>query len=259
MREDNFDRTEGYEMSSYRLDIRGGDNLEQAQILVVDDDKDIADLVEIHLVSEGYTVRKANTAKEGLQILETAEIKLVILDIMMPGMDGLTMCGKIRESSTVPIIMLSARSTDLDKIIGLGTGADDYVIKPFNPLELTARVKSQLRRYTKFNPGAHDEKQDKEIVSDHLVINKESHKVTAYGKDVKLTPIEFDILYLLASNVGRVFSTDDIFERVWNEKIYEANNTVMVHIRRIREKIEMDSRNSQIIKTVWGVGYTIEK
>lgn len=234
-------------------------SMEQDQILVVDDDKEIADLVEIHLVSEGYLVRKANSAKEGLQMIEDGAIKLVILDIMMPGMDGLSMCKRIRETSTIPIIILSARSSDLDKIIGLGTGADDYVIKPFSPLELTARVKSQLRRYTKFNPNSHDEKQDREIVLDHLNINKDNHKVYAYGKDVKLTPIEFDILYLLASNVGRVFSTDDIFERVWNEKMFEANNTVMVHIRRIREKIEMDSRNSQIIKTVWGVGYKIEE
>jgi two-component system, OmpR family, response regulator VanR len=232
--------------------------MEAIKILVVDDDKEIAELVEIHLVSEGYQVLKAYTAREGLQILEAEDIKLIILDIMMPGMDGLTLCKKLRETSTIPIIMLSARSTDLDKIIGLGTGADDYVIKPFNPLELTARVKSQLRRYTKFNPSSHDDKQDKEIILDHITINKENHRVNAYGREVKLTPIEFDILYLLASNVGRVFSTDDIFERVWNEKIYEANNTVMVHIRRIREKIEMDSRNSQIIKTVWGVGYKIE-
>lgn len=233
--------------------------MEDVSILVVDDDKEIADLVEIHLVSEGYQVMKANSAREGLQVLETEDVKLCILDIMMPGMDGLTMCRKIRETSTIPIIMLSAKSTDLDKIIGLGTGADDYVIKPFNPLELTARVKSQLRRYTKFNPSSHDDKLDKEIVLDHLVINKETHKVTAYGRDVKLTPIEFDILYLLSSNVGRVFSTDEIFERVWNEKMYEANNTVMVHIRRLREKVEMDSRNAQIIKTVWGVGYKIEQ
>jgi two-component system response regulator VanR len=233
--------------------------MEQVGILVVDDDKDIADLVEIHLVSEGYHVWKANNAGEGLKLLEAEDIQLVVLDIMMPGMDGLTMCKKIREKSTIPIIMLSAKSTDLDKIIGLGTGADDYVIKPFNPLELTARVKSQLRRYTQFNPNSHDENKDKEVVLAHLTINKENHKVTAYGKDVKLTPIEFDILYLLASNVGRVFSTDEIFERVWNEKMFEANNTVMVHIRRIREKIEMDSRNAQIIKTVWGVGYKIEE
>ena len=233
--------------------------MEQENILVVDDDKDIADLVEIHLVSEGYSVRKANCASEGLRILETEDVKLAILDIMMSGMDGLTMCEKIRENSTIPIIMLSAKSTDLDKIIGLGTGADDYVIKPFNPLELTARVKSQLRRYTQFNPSSHDESKGKEVVLKHLTINKDNHKVIAYGKEVKLTPTEFDIIYLLASNVGRVFSTDEIFERVWNEKMFEANNTVMVHIRRIREKIEMDSRNSQIIKTVWGVGYKIEQ
>lgn len=233
--------------------------MKQVVILVIDDDKEIADLVEIHLVSEGYQVRKAYSAQEGLSYLEQEDIKLVILDIMMPGMDGLTICSKIRETSSVPIIMLSAKSTDLDKIIGLGAGADDYVTKPFNPLELTARVKSQLRRYTKLNPNSRHEKQDKEIVLDHLIINKENHKVNAYGRDVKLTPIEFDILYLLASNVGRVFSTDEIFERVWNEKMYDANNTVMVHIRRIREKIEMDSRNAQIIKTVWGVGYKIEQ
>ncbi len=233
--------------------------MEQTEIIVIDDDKEIAQLVEIHLVSEGYKVWKANSAREGLQMIAAEDIKLVILDIMMPGMDGLSLCAKIRESSAIPIIMLSARSTDLDKIIGLGAGADDYVTKPFNPLELTARVKSQLRRYTKLNPNSHDEKQDKEITLDHLTINRENHRVTAYGKEVKLTPIEFDILYLLASNVGRVFSTDDIFERVWNEKMYEANNTVMVHIRRIREKIEMDSRDSKIIKTVWGVGYKIEQ
>ena len=233
--------------------------MEQIRILVIDDDKEIAELVEIHLISEGYKIFKVYNAKEALQVLDTEDIKLIVLDIMMPGMDGLTLCKKIRETSTIPIIMLSARSTDLDKIIGLGTGADDYVTKPFNPLELTARVKSQLRRYTKFNPSSHDDRQDKEIVLDHLVINRENHKVNTYGKDAKLTPIEFDILYLLASNVGRVFSTDEIFERVWNEKIFEANNTVMVHIRRIREKIEMDSQNCKIIKTVWGVGYKIEQ
>lgn len=239
--------------------IEGGSAMEQTNILVIDDDREIAELVEIHLVSEGFMVWKAYNAREGMQILENRDIKLIILDIMMPGTDGLTLCKSIRETSTIPIIILSARSADLDKIIGLGTGADDYVTKPFSPLELTARVKSQLRRYTKLNPGSHEDKPDREIVLNHLVINKENHKVSAYGKDVKLTPIEFDILYLLAGNVGRVFSTDEIFERVWNEKMYEANNTVMVHIRRIREKIEMDSRDYKIIKTVWGVGYKIEE
>jgi DNA-binding response OmpR family regulator len=227
-------------------------------ILVVDDDKEIADLVEIHLVGDGYTVYKANDATEGLSLLKEKDIKLAILDIMMPGIDGLTLCKKIRETSTIPIIMLSAKSTDLDKIIGLSNGADDYVIKPFNPLELTARVKSQLRRYTTFNQGRAP-KETTEIALENLTINKDTHRVVAYGKEVKLTPIEFDILYLLAGNPGKVFSTEDIFEQVWNEKMYEANNTVMVHIRRLREKIELDSRNAQIIKTVWGVGYKIEK
>lgn len=229
------------------------------KILVVDDDKEIAELVEIHLVSDGFLVKKAYSAIEGLKILENEEIQLVILDIMMPGMDGITMCKKIREHSAVPIIFLSAKSADLDKIIGLGSGADDYVIKPFNPLELMARVKSQLRRYTELNPVRTEVTSDNEICLDDLSINKDNHVVIAYGNEVKLTPIEFDILYLLASNLGRVFSTDEIFERVWNEKMYEANNTVMVHIRRIREKIEVDPRNAKIIKTVWGVGYKIEK
>lgn len=228
-------------------------------ILVVDDDAAIADLVEIHLVSDGYTVYKAYNAKEGLDLLDDKNIKLVILDIMMPEVDGLTMCHIIRKTSTIPIIMLSAKSSDLDKIIGLSTGADDYVIKPFNPLELTARVKSQLRRYTKFNPNSHEGNSDKDVHVENLIINRETHRVIAYDKEVKLTPIEFDILFLLATNIGKVFSTDEIFERVWNEKMFEANNTVMVHIRRLREKIEMDSRNAQVIKTVWGVGYKIER
>lgn len=219
--------------------------MENIEILVVDDDKEIADLVEIHLVGDGYTVYKANDAMEGLAILEKKDIKLAILDIMMPGMDGLTMCKKIRETSTIPIIMLSAKSTDLDKIVGLGNGADDYVIKPFNPLELTARVKSQLRRYTTFNPNTTNNT-SRELELENLRINKENHRVTAYGKDVKLTPIEFDILYLLAGNPGRVFSTEEIFETVWNEKMYEANNTVMVHIRRLREKIELDSATRRL-------------
>ena len=233
--------------------------MDQINILVVDDEKEIADLVEIYLVSDGYKVFKANNALDGLEILEKEEIHLVLLDIMMPGMDGLEMCRKIRETSNIPIIILSAKSTDLDKILGLGTGADDYVTKPFNPLELTARVKSQLRRFTQLNPGSDKGKPETEIQIRGLVINKENHKVVVYGKEVKLTPIEFDILYLLASNPGRVFSTDEIFERVWNEKVYEANNTVMVHIRRLRGKMKEDTRTEKIITTVWGVGYKIER
>lgn len=230
--------------------------MQGASILVVDDDKEIADLVEIHLVSDGYKVFKVYSAKEGLEIFKREKIQLMILDIMMPEIDGLTMCNMVRETSNVPIIMLSAKSTDLDKIVGLSTGADDYVIKPFNPLELMARVKSQLRRFTTFNQG---EKMGKEIILANLRIDTDTHKVIAYEKEVKLTPIEFKILFLLASHPGKVFSTDEIFEKVWNEKMFEANNTVMVHIRRLREKIEENPRNAQIIKTVWGVGYKIDE
>ena len=232
----------------------------ETKILVVDDEKEIADLIEIYLVSDGYKVLKADNAEAGLALLEKEEVHLVLLDIMMPGMDGLEMCKRIRETNNIPIIMLSARSTDLDKILGLGTGADDYVTKPFNPLELTARVKSQLRRYTQLNPNSSVHEVGKnEISIKEMTINKDNHKVTVEGEEIKLTPIEFDILYLLASNPGRVFSTDEIFENVWNEKVYEANNTVMVHIRRLRGKMKEDTRQNKIITTVWGVGYKIEK
>lgn len=232
----------------------------ETSILVVDDEQEIADLVEIYLVSDGYKVFKASNAQEGLDILEKEDIQMVLLDIMMPGMSGLEMCKKIRETNNIPIIMISAKSTDLDKILGLGTGADDYVAKPFNPLEVSARVKSQLRRYTQLNPNSNvHENVKNEISIRGLTINKDNHKVTVYDEEVKLTPIEFDILYLLASNPGKVFSTDEIFEKVWNEKVYEANNTVMVHIRRLRGKMKEDERQDKIITTVWGVGYKIEK
>ena len=177
--------------------------MQQINILVVDDEKEIADLVEIYMVSDGYKVFKAYNAKEGLEILDNEEIHLVLLDIMMPGMDGLEMCAKIREKCNVPIIMLSAKSADLDKIKGLGQGADDYVTKPFNPLELTARVKSQLRRYTQLNPNSAENVEQNEITIRGLTINKENHKVVIYGEEIKLTPIEFDILFLLASNPGQ--------------------------------------------------------
>ena len=228
-------------------------------ILIVDDEKEIADLVEIYLVSDGYKVFKASNARDGLSMIENGEIHLVLLDIMMPGMDGIEMCRKVREISNIPIIMLTAKSGDLDKIKGLGTGADDYVTKPFSPLELTARVKSQLRRYTQLNPNSRLDEESNEISIKGLVINRENHKVTVDDEEIKLTPIEFDILYLLASNPGKVFSTDEIFEKVWNEKVYEANNTVMVHIRRLRGKMKEDQRQDKIITTVWGVGYKIEK
>ena len=230
----------------------------ETNILVVDDEKEIAELVELYLVSDGYKVHKAYSAEEGFEILDKVSIDLALLDIMMPGMDGLEMCKKIRENNNI-LIMLSAKSTDLDKIMGLSTGADDYVTKPFNPLELTARVKSQLRRYIQLNPNNQIERDENEINIHGLSINKENHRVVVYGEEIKLTPIEFDILYLLASNPGKVFSTDEIFEKVWNEKVYEANNTVMVHIRRLRGKMKEDTRANKIITTVWGVGYKIEK
>ncbi|MCQ2400439.1 MAG: response regulator transcription factor [Lachnospiraceae bacterium] len=231
----------------------------EINVLIVDDEKEIADLVEIYLVSDGYKVFKASNARDGLSIINDEDIHLVLLDVMMPGMDGIEMCRKIREVSNIPIIMLTAKSGDLDKIMGLGTGADDYVTKPFSPLELTARVKSQLRRYTQLNPNNQQETASGEISIRGLLINRENHKVLVDDEEVKLTPIEFDILFLLASNPGKVFSTDEIFEKVWNEKVYEANNTVMVHIRRLRGKMKEDQRQDKIITTVWGVGYKIEK
>ena len=236
---------------------KGEYEMQGASILVVDDEKEIADLVEIHLVSDGYKVFKANSGKEALEVFEKEEIQLMILDIMMPEMDGMQVCETVRKTSNIPIIMLSAKSGDLDKILGLGNGADDYVTKPFNPLELMARVKSQLRRFTTFNGAPKEE--PKEIVLSNVRIELETYKVFAYEKEVKLTPIEFKILCLLATNRGKVFRTDEIFQQVWNEKVYEANNTVMVHIRRLREKIEKNPRDAQIIKTVWGVGYKIEE
>lgn len=233
-----------------------------AKILVCDDDKEIVEAIEIYLLQEGYDVLKAYDGEEALKVLKEEKVDLLVIDVMMPRLDGIRATLKIREKNNMPIIILSAKSEDADKILGLNVGADDYVTKPFNPLELTARVKSQLRRYTQLNPSSavHAEKTGKnEIVVRGLTINKDNHKVSVYGEEIKLTPIEFDILYLLASNPGHVFSTDEIFEKVWNEKVYEANNTVMVHIRRLRGKMKEDTRQNKIITTVWGVGYKIEK
>lgn len=239
----------------------GGNHMDKnASILVVDDDKEIADLVEIYLVNDGYKVLKASDGEQCLTMLANhPEIRMLILDIMMPGIDGLEVCRTIRKTSNIPILILSAKAEDMDKIVGFGTGADDYLTKPFHPLELLARVKSQMKRYTSIEPDKNmsaDKKEEIEI--QNLTINKAAHVVKKNGEEIALTPIEFDILYLLASNRDRVFSTDEIFERVWNEKVYEVNNTVMVHIRRLREKIEDNSRSPKILKTVWGVGYKIE-
>ncbi len=231
---------------------------EQNQILIIDDDGDMLDMLEIHLVSEGFRVQKAYSAWEGLHLLENYDFKLIIMDLVLPGMDASSMCEIIREESAIPIILLSANANIMDKVAGLSAGADDYMTKPFDPLELIARVKAQLRRYIDLNQSIRMERVSQVITLGQLIIDKGTHKVNVNGRDIKMTPIEFDILYLLASNAGKVFSTEDIFERVWNEKVFEVNNTVMVHIRRIREKLEVDPRKAGIIKTVWGVGYKIE-
>ena len=227
-----------------------------ATILVVDDEVEIADLVEIYLQNDGFDVIKAYDGEEALKSLEEhPEIMVIILDIMMPKMDGMEVCRRIRKNSNIPIIMLSAKGSDMDKIMGFGTGVDDYVTKPFNPLELTARVKSQLKRYQNLNFGGTTETS---VTIANLTIEKGAHRVTRDGEEIALTPIEFEIFWLLVSHPGKVYSTDEIFEQVWKEQVYEVNNTVMVHIRRLREKIEMDSKNPSIIKTVWGVGYKVE-
>lgn len=231
--------------------------MQETKILVVDDEKEIADLIEIYLVSDGYKVYKAYNAADGLDILAKEDIKLVLLDIMMPGMDGLAMCRKIRETSNIPIIILSAKSTDLDKILGLGTGADDYVTKPFNPLELVARVKSQLRRYTKLgNLPAEDSQVYR---TGGLMVDDDRKEVTVDGEPVKLTPMEYNILLLLIRNQGKVFSINQIYESIWNEDAYGAENTVAVHIRHIREKIEINPKEPRYLKVVWGIGYKLEK
>ncbi len=227
------------------------------KILVVDDEKEIRDLIEIYLKNEGFQIIKASNGREALEILEEEEVHLIILDIMMPEMDGIKACMKIREEKNMPIIMLSAKAEDMDKIFGLTTGADDYVTKPFNPLELIARVKSQIRRYTKLNSNA-AAATGEEIEIDDLVINVSTHQVKINGEEIKLTPREFDILELLARNRGMVFSMERIYQKVWKEDFFDSPNTVMVHVRKIREKIEKDPRNPQYIKTVWGVGYKIE-
>ena len=230
--------------------------MEKANILVVDDDKEIAELVGIHLREEGYEVYKAYSGKEALEIFKQERIDLVILDVMMPVMDGNQVCSKIRDTSAVPIIMLSAKDAEMDMVSSLYQGADDYVTKPFRPMELMARVKSQLRRFQSLGGG---EQENAGVIDlPNLWMDKKTRTVKVYDREVKLTPIEFDLLYLLASHPGQVFATDDIFEKVWKEKGFEMSNTVMVHIRRLRGKVEIDPRNAQIIKTVWGVGYKID-
>lgn len=227
-------------------------------ILVCDDDKEIVDAIDIYLSQEGYHILKAYDGLQAIEIMKKEEVHLILLDIMMPNLDGIRATRKIRETSSVPIIMLSAKSEDVDKILGLNIGADDYITKPFNPLELIARVKSQLRRYTQLGNLATEEK-EAVYVCGGLVVNDDLKTVTVDGEPVKLTPIEYNILVLLIKNQGKVFSIEQIYENIWNEEAIGADNTVAVHIRHIREKIEINPREPHYLKVVWGIGYKIEK
>ena len=229
-----------------------------ANILVCDDDKEIVDAIEIYLKNEGYKVYKAYDGEEAIRILNAEDIQLLIMDVMMPKLDGIHATLKIREYSSIPIIMLSAKTEDTDKILGLNVGADDYVSKPFNPLELIARVKSNLRRYTKLgNMSAPEESNVYRIGG--LCMDDDTKEVTVDGEPVRLTPIEYSILLLLVKNPGRVYSIDQIYENIWNEAAIGADNTVAVHIRHIREKIEINPKEPKYLKVVWGVGYKVEK
>ena len=229
-----------------------------AKILVCDDDKEIVEAIEIYLTQEGYEVAKAYDGIQALQVLDNNKVDLLIIDVMMPRLDGIRATLKIREKNNMPIIILSAKSEDADKILGLNVGADDYVTKPFNPLELVARVKSQMRRYTQL--GSTVKVENAAIYSvGGLVINDDQKEVTVDGEPVKLTPIEYNILLLLTKNQGKVFSIDQIYENIWIENAIGVDNTVAVHIRHIREKIEINPKEPRYLKVVWGVGYKIEK
>lgn len=227
-------------------------------ILVCDDEKEIVDAIEIYLTQEGYHVLKAYNGLEALHILDTEEVHLLIIDIMMPKLDGIQATLKIRERSSLPIIILSAKTEDSDKILGLNVGADDYVGKPFNPLELIARVKSQLRRYTELG-NLPDTGSDEHVYQVGGLVMKDDYKeVTVDGRQVKLTPLEYNILLLLVKNPGKVFSTDDIYKSIWKEEAFASDNTIAVHVRHIREKIEANPKNPIYLKVVWGLGYKIE-
>ena len=229
-----------------------------AKILVCDDDKDIVEAIDIYLTQEGYEVLKAYDGDEAIKVLKRNEVDLLIMDVMMPRLDGIRATLKIRENMSLPIIILSAKSEDADKILGLNIGADDYITKPFNPLELVARVKSQLRRYTQLGSTARSDNQ-REFRTGGLVIRDDLKEVTVDGEKVKLTPIEYNILLLLVKNQGKVFSINQIYENIWNEEAIGADNTVAVHIRHIREKIEINPKEPRYLKVVWGVGYKVEK
>lgn len=229
-----------------------------AKILVCDDDKEIVEAIEIYLTQEGYEVLKAYDGVEALKVLEKTHVDLLVIDVMMPKLDGIRATLKIREENNMPIIILSAKSEDADKILGLNIGADDYVTKPFNPLELIARVKSQIRRYTKLGSTVDTGKESVYTVGG-LSVNDDLKEVTVDGEPVKLTPLEYSILLLLVKNQGKVFSISQIYEDIWNEDAIGVDNTVAVHIRHIREKIEINPKEPRYLKVVWGVGYKIEK
>ncbi|EOS68246.1 hypothetical protein C818_03595 [Lachnospiraceae bacterium MD308] len=229
-----------------------------AKILVCDDDKEIVEAIEIYLTQEGYEVLKAYDGMEALKVLESEHVDLLVIDVMMPKLDGIRATLKIREENNMPIIILSAKSEDADKILGLNIGADDYVTKPFNPLELIARVKSQIRRYTKLGSTV-DTAQESVYTVGGLSVNDDLKEVTVDGEPVKLTPLEYSILLLLVKNQGKVFSISQIYEDIWNEDAIGVDNTVAVHIRHIREKIEINPKEPRYLKVVWGVGYKIEK
>lgn len=230
-------------------------------ILVVDDEQEIADLLEVYLTNEGYEVHKFYRGIPALQCVKELTIDLAILDVMLPDLDGFKLCQRIREDFYFPIIMLTAKVEDLDKIMGLTLGADDYITKPFNPLEVLARVKTQLRRYVRYNPAIQEHievEEQGEFDINGLVINKDNHKCSLYGEEILLTPIEFSILWYLCEQKGKVVSSEELFEAVWGERYLDNNNTVMAHIGRLRDKLKEPARKPRFIKTVWGVGYQIE-
>lgn len=230
-------------------------------ILIVDDETEIADLIEVYLKNDGYTVHKFYNGTDALKCIASQKMDLAILDVMLPDVDGFHICQKIREQYFYPIIMLTAKVEDADKIMGLTIGADDYITKPFNPLEVVARVKTQLQRYVRYNHAANAGEKDAPIAEYDvrgLIINKNTHKCTLYGKELALTPIEFSILWYLCEHQGKVVSSEELFEAVWKEKYLDNNNTVMAHIGRLREKMKEPAKKPKFIKTVWGVGYTIE-
>lgn len=236
----------------------GDEVREMINILVCDDDEKIVEAIEIYLTGEGYHVLKAYDGIQALELLKSNIVQLLIIDVMMPKLDGIRATLKIREESSIPIIILSAKSEDADKILGLNIGADDYVTKPFNPLELVARVKSQIRRYTQL--GNAEIRNDENVYKNGgLLIDDHKKKVLVDGEEVKLTPIEYNILLFLTKNIGKVFSSDQIYENIWNEDAIGAENTVAVHIRHIREKIEINPKEPRYVQVVWGVGYKVEK